>query len=118
MNKNKLLIFLSIIFSLFLVEIFCIFFLTNKSDYNYQNRYMLFSEGQNFRNIDNFFTYYPNQKIKVSNYYFKDDNFINVYDYNIYTNNLGLVQKNLNTEIPSILFLGDYLLKVKELRVG
>tara|TARA_B100001057_G_scaffold273726_1_gene274026 strand:+ start:1252 stop:2322 length:1071 start_codon:yes stop_codon:yes gene_type:complete len=107
-NKNKLLIFLSIIFSLFIIEIFCIFFLSDKRDYNYQNRYMLFSEGKNFRNIDNFFTYYPNQKINVSNYYFKNDDFIKVYNYNIYTNNLGLVQKkNLNKDTPSILFLGD-----------
>ena len=108
MSKNKLLVFLSIIFSLLLVEIFCVFFLTNKSDYNYKNRYMLFSEGRNFRNVDNFFTYYPNQKINVSNYYFKNNSFIKVYNYNIYTNNLGLAQKkNLLKKKPSILFLGD-----------
>ena len=69
---------------------------------------MLFNEDKNFRNIKNFFTYHPNSIIKSTNYYFKDDNFIKEYSYDIHTNNEGLVQKNdINKKDPSILFLGD-----------
>ncbi len=108
MKKNNLLILISIVFSLFIVELFCIIFLSNKSDYDYKNRYMIFSEGKTFNNVDNFFTYHPNQKITAANYYYKEGKFLDVYKYDIYTNNLGLVQKNnLNKKTPSILFLGD-----------
>ena len=69
---------------------------------------MIFSEGKTFNNVDNFFTYHPNQKITAANYYYKEGKFLDVYKYDIYTNNLGLVQKNnLNKKTPSILFLGD-----------
>ena len=108
MNKNKLLIFFSIIFSLIIVEVITSLILPNKNDHNYKNRYMLFDEGKNFRNIKNFFTYHPNMSIASRNYYYEDGKFLKEYSYNIYTNNLGLVQKNdINKKEPSILFLGD-----------
>lgn len=107
-KKNKLLVFFSVIFSLIIVEVITSLILPNKSDYNYRNRYMLFNEGKNFRNIKNFFTYHPNMSIVSENYYYKDGKFLKEYSYNINTNNLGLVQKNdINKEDPSILFLGD-----------
>tara|TARA_Y100000389_G_scaffold16535_1_gene14591 strand:- start:391 stop:1458 length:1068 start_codon:yes stop_codon:yes gene_type:complete len=108
LNKNKLLIFFSIIFSLIIVEVITSLILPNKNDHNYKNRYMLFDEGKNFRNIKNFFTYHPNMSIASRNYYYEDGKFLKEYSYNIYTNNLGLVQKNdINKKEPSILFLGD-----------
>ena len=108
MKKNYFLILSSIIISLSLIEIFCNFFLFKKVDYNYKNRYLIYSEGKVFRNIENFFTYEPSQKITASNYYFKDDKFIEIYKYDININNLGLVQdQDLKKDIPSILFLGD-----------
>ena len=108
MKNNYFLIISSIIISLILIEIFCNFFLFKKVDYNYKNRYLIYSEGKIFRNIENFFTYEPSQKITASNYYFKDDKFIEIYKYDININNLGLVQdQDLQKDIPSILFLGD-----------
>lgn len=108
MKSNKILILTSTILILFLIEVFCSFFLFKKSEYNYKNRYLVYSEGNVFRNIDNFFTYEPNTSITASNYYFINDKFKRIYNYIIKTNNLGLVQdKDLIKESPSILFLGD-----------
>ena len=108
MKKNYFLILSSIIISLLFIEIFCNFFLFKKVDYNYKNRYLIYSEGKVFRNIKNFFTYEPSQTITTSNYYFKDNKFIEIYKYDININNLGLVQdQDLQKDIPSILFLGD-----------
>ena len=55
MKKNYFLILSSIIVSLSLIEIFCNFFLFKKVDYDYKNRYLIYSEGKVFRNIENFF---------------------------------------------------------------
>ena len=90
------------------MELVFYFFVFPKNDYNYKNRYLIYSEGEIFRNINNFFTYEPNKEIIASNYYFKNDEFNKVYEYKIFTNNLGLVQKNdINNISQSILFLGD-----------
>ena len=106
MKKNNFLILLSIIISLVFIELFCNFFLFKKADYNYKNRYLIYSEGKVFRNIENFFTYEPSQTITASNYYFKDNKFIEIYKYDIKINNLGLVQEqDLQKDISSILFL-------------
>ena len=108
MKKNKLVVFFSIIFSLLIVEIICSQIIFKKGNYNFKNAYMLFSEGKVFKNIDNFFTYEPNKKITASNYYFNGEEFVEVYKYNLTTNNLGLVQKkDIFKNIPSILILGD-----------
>ena len=48
MKKNFFLVLSSIIISLFLIEIFCNFFFFKKVDYNYKNRYLIFSEGIDF----------------------------------------------------------------------
>ena len=82
------------------------FFLFKKVDYNYKNRYLIYSEGK-VLNIENFFTYEPSQKIT-------DDKFIEIYKYDIKINNLGLVQnQDLKKDIPSILFLGNLLQRDK-----
>ena len=39
------------------------------------------------------FTYEPKQEITAANYYYTGEEFVEVYKYNIKTNNLGLVQK-------------------------
>ncbi len=106
--SNRTLVFFSVLISLIIIELFLSLILFKKNDYNYKNRYLLYSEGKVFRNIENFFTYYPNKKINALNYYFYKDRFIEVYNYDIKTNNLGLVQKNdIFKDKPSILFLGD-----------
>ena len=108
MKKKLILVFSSIIFSLFLVEMVCRFIIFEKIDYDYRKTYRLFNQGKVFKNIENFFTYHPNQKIKSNTYYYKDGKFIKVYSYDIVTNNLGLVQKNnITFGETSILILGD-----------
>ena len=108
MIKNKVLLIISITFSLLFIEIFCTVFLFKKDNYDYKKRYLIFNEGKVFRNIENFFTYHPNKKIKTANYYYSEGKFTEVYNYEIHTNNMGLVQKNdISEGISSILFLGD-----------
>ena len=71
-------------------------------------RFMLFSEGNVFSNIDKIFKYYPNQKIISKTFYKIDNTWKKEYEYEIVTNNFGLVQKDdIKTNSPSILFLGD-----------
>jgi hypothetical protein len=74
-------------------------------------RYMLLSDGKNgqiFRNIDKFFVYEPNQRIRSVTYYYVDNNWTKEYDYIIPTNNLGLVQSNVTeNHVPSVVLLGD-----------
>ena len=108
MKNNKIIVFISIIISLLFVELFCSLIIFKKGDYNFKNANMIFSEGKVFRNIDSFFTYEPNQEITAANYYYIGEEFVEVYKYNIKTNNLGLVQENdIYKNLPSILILGD-----------
>ena len=81
MRSNKLIIFVSTLLTLFFLELFFYFFVFPKNEYNYKNRYLIFSEGEIFRNINNFFTYEPNKEIIASNYYFKNDDFNKLYEY-------------------------------------
>tara|TARA_B100000780_G_scaffold277865_1_gene249640 strand:- start:217 stop:1290 length:1074 start_codon:yes stop_codon:yes gene_type:complete len=109
MKKNFCLFFITLILTLTLVEVFLSqFFYKKQFKYNHNNRFLLYEEGNIFRNIDKkFFTYHPHKKIETSLYYFNQD-FVKVYNYSIITNNYGLVQNNdLEEKIPSILFLGD-----------
>ena len=108
MKKNKIIVFFSIIISLLIVELICSLVIFKKGNYDFKNAYMIFSEGKVFKNINNFFTYEPNKDIIASNYYYTGKEFVEVYKYNIKTNNLGLVQKNdIYEDVPSILILGD-----------
>ena len=92
MKKNFLLFLFSIFLTLGLIELSIRIFYIKKIDYDYRNTFLLFEEGEVFKNINNFFTYYPNKIIQASTYYYKDNEFINVNNYTIKTNNLGLVQ--------------------------
>ena len=106
--KNKILVLISILLTLIFLELFFSLFIFNTNNYDYKNRYLLYSGKNVFKNVDNFFTYYPNKKINAKNYYLKDNKFTEVYNYNIYTNNYGLAQKhNIKKNIKSLLFLGD-----------
>ena len=110
LKSNLGLISISILIVLLLLEV--IFSLTfKKKDNNYnlaQERYMLFEQGDVFKNVDNFFKYYSNKKILSKTFYKLENNFIEEYSYEITTNNFGLVQDNniLKNKV-SILFLGD-----------
>lgn len=109
MKKNFFLILISILFSLIIVEYFLDkIYYKNKTEYDHNNRFILFEQGDVFRNIDNnLFTYYPEQKIRTSLFYFEKE-FKKIYDYTIDSNNYGLVQQNdIEKNKPSILFLGD-----------
>jgi len=109
LKKNILLVFVSIIISLAITEIIISVFKTKHPKNYAYNRFMLFEQGEVFKNINNkFFKYFPNKKINAKTYYKINENFIKEHDYIIETNNFGLVQKNdINKVTPSILFLGD-----------
>ncbi len=108
MKKNLLLFTLTIFLSLAIIEIFVRSFVYKKDDFNYRNTFLLFEQGQVFKNIESFFVYSPNANIVASTYYFKDDNFVEVNRYNIKTNNFGLVQdEDLIPKKESLLILGD-----------
>jgi hypothetical protein len=109
LKKNFSLFLISILLSLIIVEVFLdkIFF-KKKFKYNHENRFILFEQGDIFRNINNdLFTYYPHKKIRTSLFYYEKE-FKKVYDYTVNSNNYGLLQKNdIIKNKPAILFLGD-----------
>ena len=109
MKKNFLLFLISILSSLIIVEFVLenIYYKKNL-EYNYKNRFILFEQGNVFRNINNnLFTYHPQKKIRTSLFYY-DKEFQKVYDYTVNSNNYGLLQKNdIKKNKSSILFLGD-----------
>ena len=107
MKKNFFLSLISIVLTLFLIEIILSFFI-KKQDINFQ-RYLLYDEGKVFKNInDKIFKFHPNKEILTENFYRINDIFLKESSYILKTNNFGLVQSNdIDNEIPSILFLGD-----------
>jgi hypothetical protein len=111
-KSNVFIIILSIFFSLVLVETF--FYIKNKNIKNYLNlfsplkRFMLFEEGEVFKNVDNFFKYTSNKNILNKTFYKIEKNWLEEYSYKITTNNFGLVQSNdIFNDRSSILLLGD-----------
>lgn len=112
-KKEKILIFfLSFFIGLIFFEIIFTFQKKNYlAPYNWEQRYMLLKSMDSssvFKNINNFFTYQPNQKIKSTAYYFINDQWIKEYEYFFPTNNLGLVQSsNTIPNTDSLLILGD-----------
>lgn len=107
-----LIILLSCLVGLILFEITFTFQKKNYlGSYNWEQRYMLLKSIDSssvFKNINNFFTYQPNQKIKSTAYYFINNQWIKEYEYFFPTNNLGLVQStNTLTNKDSLLILGD-----------
>jgi hypothetical protein len=77
---------------------------------DYDRRYMLFGAGGQsaFRNVGDFFTYRPDSVIHSATYYDTDEGMVREYEYEFYTNNLGLVQRErIVSNKPSVLILGD-----------
>tara|TARA_B110000027_G_scaffold80474_1_gene85675 strand:- start:572 stop:1636 length:1065 start_codon:yes stop_codon:yes gene_type:complete len=109
MKKNFFLLVATLIVTLFTIEIVLDSTLGDKNKKNLaNNRYMLFSEGDVFQNVDKIFKYHANKKIVSRTFYDVKNSFIEEYDYTIQTNNYGLVQKNdIKKNKQSILFLGD-----------
>ena len=69
---------------------------------------MLFEEGLVFKNHEKIFKYHPKKRILSQTFYNVNNKWHKEYDYEIITNNFGLVQKNdIIKNTPSILFLGD-----------
>ena len=108
MKKNFFLLVATLIVTLFLIEIILDSTLGDKNKKNLAyNRYMLFSEGDVFQNVDKIFKYHANKKIISRTFYDLNDSFVEEYNYTIQTNNYGLVQKdNIEKNKQSILFLG------------
>lgn len=79
------------------------------NDNRTSNLFRVYEEGEIFKNYKNFYTYKENLKNKrYLNFYKLEKEIIKVWDYKFSTNNFGLVQKfDLDTQIKSILFLGD-----------
>ena len=77
----------------------------------FKNRYLLYSKDGNDKLFDeykNFFKYKPNILSRDLLYYYKDNKFLKIWDYEFNTNNFGLVQKSdIFSNKDSILFLGD-----------
>ena len=107
--KKIFTVVISIIISLIIVESLSRIFINKPSKYFLlDKRYMLFEENKIFKNLDNFFLYYPNKKILSEAYYDIGEKFLKEYSFTIKTNNFGLVQNNnLNQTKESILLLGD-----------
>jgi len=77
--------------------------LTSRSILLFQNK-----NGNPFVNHRNFFTYNPNDKIRISSYYSKNNKFIKEYSYEFLTNNFGFKQNiKINKEDDYILILGN-----------
>lgn len=71
-------------------------------------QYIFYSEGKLFKPGKNYFKYQPNLNKRITTFYYQNNKFIKIYDYNFKTNNFGLVQStNINPKKKSIIFLGD-----------
>ena len=69
---------------------------------------MLYSKGKLFDGYKNFFKYQPNLSKRNLHFYYKENEFLKIWDYEFSTNNFGLVQKSdIYSDKDSILFLGD-----------
>ena len=109
MKNNLFLSIITILVSLFFTEIILDSVLGDKNKKNLvYDRYMLYSEGDVFKNIGKILKYHPNKNIISKTFYDIDGQFKEEYSYIIETNNFGLVQKNdIEKNKESILFLGD-----------
>ena len=92
--KNKILVLISILFTLIFLELFFILFIFDTNHYDYKNRYLLYSGKNVFKNVDNFFTYYPNKKINAKNYYLKDKK--------LFKKLFHIIKKHVFYQLPSL----------------
>ena len=109
--RNFFIFFLSLIIAILTAEFLTrLYFQDDDGKAVFTDRVMLFEQGKNFKNINDFFTYYPDVAFRTKALYINKSKTIvkNEYDYYIKTNNLGLVQK---TDIPNgsnvEIFVGD-----------
>lgn len=77
----------------------------------YDTRYRLIGTeppGEVYRNIDDFFLFQPDRKVRTLAWYDTPAGWVKEYDYAFRTNNLGLVQDaDVQPGVPSLLVLGD-----------
>ena len=75
-KSNFVLVIFSVLIALFFLEIY--FSLTISKPYKHEyffKRYYLYNEGNVFKNVNNFFKFFPNNSIRQDAYYFVDDDF-------------------------------------------
>jgi len=111
-KSNLIILIITTIISLAIIEFFFIFknknLHKNTKKFDPYSRFMLFEEGDVFKNVESFFKYHSNKDILSKTFYKDADKWVEEYSYEISTNNFGLVQKNnLIKNKKSILFLGD-----------
>lgn len=112
-NKVKaiLIVAISTIISFFIIEYFYRF--TSNDGINNPHRTMLFEAGDNFKNHDGYLKYFPNKEIRSVTLYSKSepssiDDLVIEFDYQIRTNNLGLVmQRDVYPNETAIYVIGD-----------
>ncbi len=106
--KAVSIVLLSTIISFFIAEYSYRYFSNEDS-----NLTMLFEVGDNFKNHDGYFKYFPNEEIRSVTLYSKSaptsiDDLEIEYDYLIHTNNLGLVmQRDVYSNESVIFVIGD-----------
>jgi len=113
--KALAIISLSTIISFFIVEYSYRYIMYEGSDSksDYKNRTMLFEAGDNFQNFDGYYKYFPNQEIRSTTLYSREepksiDDLEIAYDYIIRTNNFGLVMKrDVIPNEQAIFVIGD-----------
>ena len=118
LKKKKIFLFfyffITPIIIIFFVEFLLnIYFKSSKipTENRFKFRYMLYSNDSNGKSFDkykNFFKYKPNLSIRHLLYYYRENNFLEIWDYKFNTNNFGLVQKSdIFSDQESLLLLGD-----------
>lgn len=99
MNKGKkiLLLLFSVLLSLIFLEIVFRLTIGNPYEVSHASRKVTFYEAPNYRNVEDFVLFHPNENIKVVSLFIEGDGddmiAKQVYSHEITTNNLGLVQK-------------------------
>lgn len=80
---------------------------------DFKHRTMLYATGENFKNYDGYFKYFPNKEIRSTTIYSRSEmksieDLVIVYDYLVRTNNIGLVMQNdVLPNDSSIFVIGD-----------
>lgn len=111
--KNIIIVICSMTFSFLVVEMGYRFLKYDNKKKNFNHRTMLFTAGPNFQNFNDFLKYEPNTKIRSTTLYSvlkpKDlTELIIEYDYEISTNNAGLVMHNNLNEGENVIYvIGD-----------
>lgn len=99
----------SSLFGIIIFEfIFLLFTFSTIPDGNKERRIFWQSNNGIFKNIDDIFTYLPNNEFLVTGYYFDNKRIYKEFEYKNKTNNFGLIQNdNLIPNKKSLIFLGD-----------